>query len=182
MELFFKPKPGAFPDGKLRVAPDLLPKGSIRIESVTVNGENYTEFDAEALTVTLPESREPVAVRVCVAPTSGLDHFKLEIEQEGDTAKVTLQGELDTRAVPHFLNELLRAAAAKRVVLVMDELTYLCPEGARVLVFAKQKMDVDEEVVVVGASGQPKEVLEREEFAVEVTMKASLDTEPVAAS
>ena len=34
MDFYFKPKPGGFADNILRVAPDLLPQGSIRIEPV----------------------------------------------------------------------------------------------------------------------------------------------------
>ncbi len=56
MDFHFKPKIGAFPDNILRVAPDLLPPGSIEIESVTINGEPYGDFDAKALTVNLPSS------------------------------------------------------------------------------------------------------------------------------
>ncbi len=56
MDFHFKPKPGAFKDNILRVSPDILPPGSIKIESVTINGEPYDDFDAEALTVKLPDS------------------------------------------------------------------------------------------------------------------------------
>ncbi|HVK06276.1 MAG TPA: AGE family epimerase/isomerase [Armatimonadaceae bacterium] len=54
MDFYFKPKAGGFKDNVLRVSPDILPKGSVKIESVTINGEDYTDFDAENLTVKLP--------------------------------------------------------------------------------------------------------------------------------
>jgi hypothetical protein len=54
----FKPKPGAFKDNILRVAPDMLPKGSIKIESVTVEGKEYTDFDADNLTVNIPQAED----------------------------------------------------------------------------------------------------------------------------
>jgi N-acyl-D-glucosamine 2-epimerase len=54
MDFYFKPKAGGFKDNILRVSPDILPKGSIKIESVTINGEDYKDFDAENLTVKLP--------------------------------------------------------------------------------------------------------------------------------
>ena len=47
LDMYFKPKPGAFKDNILRVAPDMLPKGSIKIESVTIDGKDYTDFDAD---------------------------------------------------------------------------------------------------------------------------------------
>ena len=34
LDLYFKPQPGGFTDNILRVAPDILPPGSIRIDSV----------------------------------------------------------------------------------------------------------------------------------------------------
>ena len=55
LDLHFKPKPGAFKDNILRVSPDMLPKGSIKIESVTVDGKDYADFDADALTVKIPQ-------------------------------------------------------------------------------------------------------------------------------
>ncbi len=57
MDFYFKPTVDGFTDGVIRVAPDLLPQGSIRIESVTMDGEAYDDFDADALTVTLPSNR-----------------------------------------------------------------------------------------------------------------------------
>lgn len=174
MDFYFKPLPKSFKGNILRVAPDILPKGSIRIASVTINGEAYTNFDADALTVTLPESEERVSVKVQIVPTSGLEHFNSSLEMDGETAKFTLTGELDSRAVPHFRKELEKTLKAKQVVLIMNDLKYLCPAGARALIFIKQKMDMDELVVVVGANGQPKDVLTGDEFTEEVTMKSSL--------
>ena len=47
MDFYFKPIPGGFTDNCLRVAPDLLPAGSIKIDSVEIDGAAYTNFDAE---------------------------------------------------------------------------------------------------------------------------------------
>ena len=68
MDLYFKPQPGGFKDNVLRVSPDILPPGSIRIGEVTVNGQPHTDFDAGALTVKLPAANEPVKVRVRIVP------------------------------------------------------------------------------------------------------------------
>ena len=59
LDLHFKPKPGAFGDNILRVSPDILPPGSIKIGEVWINGEPYTDFDANALTVRLPGAPDP---------------------------------------------------------------------------------------------------------------------------
>jgi mannose/cellobiose epimerase-like protein (N-acyl-D-glucosamine 2-epimerase family) len=69
--LHFKPMPGGFPDNILRVSPDILPKGSIRISKVWVNNQPYMNFDADKLTVSLPESSERVKVKVQIEPTGG---------------------------------------------------------------------------------------------------------------
>lgn len=68
MDFFFKPQPGAFKDNILRVGPDILPPGSVKIAKCEINGEPYTDFDAEALTVKLPQATESVAVKVQIAP------------------------------------------------------------------------------------------------------------------
>jgi mannose/cellobiose epimerase-like protein (N-acyl-D-glucosamine 2-epimerase family) len=68
MDFYFKPYPQGFKDRTLRVAPDLLPQGSIRIASVEIDGKPYTDFDAAGLTVRLPETTERVKVKVTIAP------------------------------------------------------------------------------------------------------------------
>ncbi|MCC5625204.1 AGE family epimerase/isomerase, partial [Nostoc sp. CHAB 5715] len=68
MNFYFKPLPGAFPDRLLRVSPDILPPGSIKIGACEINGETYTKFDAENLTVELPEISEQIKVKVQIVP------------------------------------------------------------------------------------------------------------------
>ena len=51
------------------MSPDILPPGSIRIGAVEIDGKPYTDFDAEGLTVKLPETKEQVRVKVRVEPT-----------------------------------------------------------------------------------------------------------------
>ncbi|MCC7452026.1 MAG: AGE family epimerase/isomerase [Anaerolineae bacterium] len=68
LDLYFKPYPNGFRNNILRVSPDILPEGAIRIEEVELNGKPYRYFDANKLTVTLPESDEQLRVRVRVAP------------------------------------------------------------------------------------------------------------------
>lgn len=68
MDFYFKPIPGAFKDNILRVAPDILPPGSISIGKVWINEEEYSNFDAEALTVKLPDTQEQVKVKVHIVP------------------------------------------------------------------------------------------------------------------
>ena len=69
LTLYFKPLPGGFKDNILRVSPDILPANSITISEVWIDDEPYSNFDAQGLTVKLPESKERLRVRVKVQPT-----------------------------------------------------------------------------------------------------------------
>ena len=64
LDLYFKPLPGAFRDDILRVSPDILPAGSVVIDSVTVNGVAWNKFDAEKLTVTIPATNDRPKIKV----------------------------------------------------------------------------------------------------------------------
>ncbi|BAY94511.1 MULTISPECIES: AGE family epimerase/isomerase [unclassified Tolypothrix] len=68
MDFYFKPVPGGFPDNILRVSPDILPPGSIKIGKCEIDGEPYSNFDAQGLTVTLPKTNERVKVKVQIVP------------------------------------------------------------------------------------------------------------------
>ncbi len=68
INLYFKPLPGGFKDKLLRVSPDMLPPGSIGIGAVWIDDKPYTDFDAEGLTVKLPDTKERVRVKVQIAP------------------------------------------------------------------------------------------------------------------
>jgi len=68
MDFYFKPMPGGFKDNILRVSPDILPPGSIKIGACEIDGEPYTNFDADNLTVKLPDSKERVKVKVQIVP------------------------------------------------------------------------------------------------------------------
>ncbi|MEY2984099.1 MAG: hypothetical protein RLZZ568_716, partial [Cyanobacteriota bacterium] len=68
MDFYFKPIPGGFPDNILRVSPDILPPGSIKITKCEIDGEPYSDYDADALTVNLPKTTERVKVKVQISP------------------------------------------------------------------------------------------------------------------
>ena len=172
LDLHFKPKPGGFKDNILRVAPDLLPKGSISIESVTVNGQDYADFDAEGLTVKIPDSKEAVKITVRIAPTQGLEHFSARLHTAKGIATLVLTGDLESRALPFFRQKLEEVIAAqpKQLVLDMGGLNDMTSAAARALIFAKQKLDTDEVVIVKGANARVKELLAQTEFAESVTI------------
>jgi mannose/cellobiose epimerase-like protein (N-acyl-D-glucosamine 2-epimerase family)/anti-anti-sigma regulatory factor len=159
LELHFKPKAVSFPDGVLRVAPDLLPPGSVRLTDVWVNDQPYADFDPEELTVQLPPGEE-VRVRVRITPTA--DKFDSRYEFVNGVVRITLQGSLDPDQVVKFRHELERAAAAKpsRMVLVMKNLQTLSRDAINALLFVCAKLDMSEELYIVGANQQVTEVLQ----------------------
>jgi mannose/cellobiose epimerase-like protein (N-acyl-D-glucosamine 2-epimerase family) len=71
MMFYFKPYPDGFPDNLLRVAPDLLPEGSIHIEECWIDNNLYFDFDSIGLTVKLPDSKNRHTVKVKIAPSNG---------------------------------------------------------------------------------------------------------------
>ncbi len=68
MELYFKPFPHGFPGDILRVSPDILPPGSVRISDVRVDDKIWKDFDAEKLTVDLSSLNHRAKIKVCLEP------------------------------------------------------------------------------------------------------------------
>jgi mannose/cellobiose epimerase-like protein (N-acyl-D-glucosamine 2-epimerase family) len=65
--LHFRPHPQGFPDGRLRVAPDLLPGGSVRVDRVWVDGRPWNDFGPD-LTVALPRVTTRPMIQVRLVP------------------------------------------------------------------------------------------------------------------
>ena len=68
LTLYFNPMPDGFKRNILRVSPDILPKGSVRIGAVWIDGKAYDNFDAQALTVKLPASKQRLHIKVRIDP------------------------------------------------------------------------------------------------------------------
>jgi anti-anti-sigma factor len=177
MDFYFKPQPGALKDNILRVAPDLLPPGSVRIGEVWINGERHTDFDPDGLTVKLPEARsdaahplkyrpnwmgnprmlptttqEELRVRVRLIPAGvGFDIF---VESDADMTVLTLGGNIDDAAEPALKAHLDRVIAARpnRLVIRAENLESISPRSVRALSFSRAKMDLDDDVFIVGVN------------------------------
>ena len=170
MDFYFKPTPNSLEDRILRVAPDLLPVGSIAIESVTINGEAYTDFNATELSINLPVSDVPVKVKVTIVPTTGLDHFNVTSTVAGDKITLKLTGSLDSHGIPFLRKELENMIQAQPQFSVLDvtNLTQISALGMRALIFAKQKLATEEAMVIVGASAEMKALFDDQEFSEEL--------------
>ncbi|MFC1575235.1 AGE family epimerase/isomerase [Gemmatimonadota bacterium] len=70
LDLYFKPTENGFSDNILRVQPDILPPGSVKIESVTIDNKEWTKFDADKLTVELPNLTHRAKIKVRVIPVT----------------------------------------------------------------------------------------------------------------
>lgn len=68
LDLYFSPVPGGFKDRVLRVAPDMLPPGTVRLTNCWIDGSQYQNFDAKKLHVHLPESENRLKVKVTLTP------------------------------------------------------------------------------------------------------------------
>jgi anti-anti-sigma factor len=152
------------------VSPDLLPQGSIEIQSVEVDGKEYDKFDARGLTVEVPTSTVPVKIKVRIAPTQGLEHFTIHSTVTKHTATLTLAGELDHVALPFLIDKLDEVVAAQpeRLVIRMKDLRVMSMAGVRALIFAKQKMRTDEDVQISGARPEVRDILDKSEFGESV--------------
>ena len=71
LTLWFRPRPDGFANRTLRVAPDALPAGRVRLEWVEIDGRPYSAFDPTAMTVKLPDSEGDVTVRAHLSPVDG---------------------------------------------------------------------------------------------------------------
>jgi anti-anti-sigma factor len=171
MDLYFKPQPGGFNDNILRVQPDILPPGSLRIGQVWINGQQYFDFDAENLTVKLPSTQDQLKVRVRVLPAQVIFDASLVEVTEG-IAKISLSGLLDDSAVKHFQHVLAQATQKpiKRLVLLLQDLECVTTAGLRTLIFTKQKLGPHVDIYVVGASENVKYFLKMSAFCEGVTV------------
>jgi anti-anti-sigma factor len=103
--------------------------------------------------------------------------FDVSTEQANGIAKISLAGELDANAAGDFRTAIEAAAAEqpRRLVLIMDGLTFMASAGLRVLVFAKQKMGRDVDIFVVGAHDAVLETIRMTGFHHSVIMLDSYD-------
>ena len=177
MDLYFKPKPGGFKDNILRVAPDILPPGSVRIGDVWINGQRYADFDAASLTVKLPVTQEELKVKVRLLPTQvSFDATLLEITD--GTAKISLTGLLDASAVIRFQEAMTKATEQpiNRLVLLLQDLECITTAGLRALIFTKQKLGSNIDLYMVFAPENVKQFLVTSAFCDSVTVLDQYET------
>jgi hypothetical protein len=128
------------PNRILRVAPDLLPTGSVRLGSVLIQGKPWFEFNATDLTVCLPAGQDSVAIEVRLEP--GVVNFELfpypDLEANDGVLTYGMRGYLCEYYLPIFRHRLEELESGTKVLLDASELTGACPGGLRYLTLLRQ--------------------------------------------
>lgn len=107
--------------------------------------------------------------------------FEVSSEQTNGIAKISLAGELDANSASDFRTAIEQVATEqpRRLVLLMDQLTFMASAGLRVLVFAKQKMGREVDIFIVGAHDAVLETIEMTGFHHSVILLDSYDAEQI---
>jgi hypothetical protein len=169
MDFFFSPEPGAWEDNILRVAPDLLPLGSVELTEVWINGKNYDNFDREKLFVTLPDSDKTLKVRVRIAPVGmGFDVDVLSFED--GIANFALSGQLITSKLRYLKDEVEKLPNLRGLVLDLTNLQEIGDTGWNYLLFTKQRAGASFTVNLTNLSESVKKSLLEAELEEEFTL------------
>ena len=109
--------------------------------------------------------------------------FGATLETSGKIATITLSGELDANSAGDFRTRVEEAAAAdpEKLVLMMQDLTFMASAGLRVLIFAKQKMGSDVDVFVIAPQDPVRETMEMTGFHHSVIMLDEYDAAEIEA-
>ncbi len=152
MDFYFRPTAGELPGDTLRVSPDLLPEGSVRIGQVWINGQEHRDFDAENLIVKVPSTGGKLKIRVRLVPVAVTFTADL-LEVRDGTATISLAGSLTAESLDCLRDQVTAAVGqgARAIVFEADYLEAVSEEGLRVLAFTKQKLGANFDVTLVGA-------------------------------
>lgn len=172
MDFYFRPTAGALPNDTLRVSPDILPAGSVRIGQVWINGKEHRDFNAEALTIKLPSTGGKLKVRVQLVPAEVTFTTDL-LDVTGGVATIALAGTLGTHDLSTLKTTIDAAIAkgAKSLVLQAEDLESIAEEGVRTLAFIKQKQGGEFEITLTGANDDVRETIGESGFGDEISVE-----------
>jgi anti-anti-sigma regulatory factor len=169
MDFFFKPEPGAWPSNKLRVAPDLLPAGSVELAEVWIDDKSYTDFDRQNLVVNLPDSDRALRVRVRIEP-AGLGFSADLISFEQGIGLFALDGDLTRCKLPLFKKELEKLNGLQGIILDMTNLKTIDDTGWNYLLFTAQQRGASFSVKLKGLNAAVVQGLRDAELEDEFTV------------
>ena len=163
MDFYFRPDPQGWPDNKLRVAPDLLPAGSVELSEVWIDDKNYNDFDRKEMIVNLPESDKPLRVRVRIEP-AGMGFSADLTSFENGIGKFALDGDLTRSKLPSLKKELEKLTGLKGIVLDMTNLKTVDDTGWNYLLFTKQQRGASFSVQLSGLNSEISQSLKDAEL------------------
>jgi mannose/cellobiose epimerase-like protein (N-acyl-D-glucosamine 2-epimerase family)/ABC-type transporter Mla MlaB component len=163
MDFYFHPDPQGWPDNKLRVAPDLLPAGSVELSEVWIDDKNYNDFDRKEMIVNLPESDKPLRVRVRIEP-AGMGFSADLTSFENGIGKFALDGDLTRSKLPSLKKELEKLTGLKGIVLDMTNLKTVDDTGWNYLLFTKQQRGASFSVQLSGLNSEISQSLKDAEL------------------
>lgn len=102
--------------------------------------------------------------------------FAATFEIRGDAAVITISGDLDGSTAPVFqgVAEQVIESRPKELFLEMSKVDYISSAGLRQIVYARQKMDDDVRVVLVGVNRPVAQTIRLVGFDQSVTFADSL--------
>lgn len=104
--------------------------------------------------------------------------FQADLTITGDVVTIQMSGDLDASSAMNFYEILQRAAghSPKRLSLAMHDLVYISSAGIRGLVFARQKMGDEVEMIVDGANESVTETLRMTGLHHSITIRETFST------
>ena len=163
MDFFFCPEPNAWENNILRVAPDLLPKGSIELSEVWIAGKSYDNFDKEKMHIFLPESDKALQIRCRIAPT-GLTFDADLIKFEDGIASFALKGKLTRSTVSKLKKSVENLNGVKGLILDLNDLDEISDIGWNYLLFTKQRAGAEYTLIITNANESVKQSLKDAEL------------------
>jgi anti-anti-sigma factor len=102
--------------------------------------------------------------------------FNVSLSKKGQTAVVTLSGELDDTDVEQFREKIIDAAGGNisRLVLEMSTLERLSAAGLRGMAFCGSKLSDEVEIVVVAPNEEVRTAIEGVNFQQSVVLADSV--------
>ncbi len=166
MDFFFSPEPGAWEDNLLRVAPDILPKGSIKLSEVWINGQPYSHFDSDALTVTLPTDLSEIKVRCRIIPADV--EFDVDVLSfEDGIGTLALEGNLTTSGLKYLKAAVEKLHGLTGLVIDVTNLQSIADSGLNYLIFTKETFGESFSITLRGIRPAIRQTLEESELAEE---------------
>lgn len=88
--------------------------------------------------------------------------FDFKVKNESGVVDIELKGRLDATVAPDLFKEIeqLQGSNISKIIFHAQELEYIASAGLRIIIFSKQKLGQNAEVIMEGANEMVRSVLE----------------------